>query len=126
MAQIYVYVDGSDLGDVESVLLPGFENFAKTWDVESVRVINDKYPRTADLGPEGLPDWNLGINFESESLPVSKIEQLMVFLSEISAESNREFVIGAWNPQAMISNDWCFVGKDPRQSCIDFLKEQLK
>jgi hypothetical protein len=123
--RIFVYVDGSDLEQVEAVLLRAFEDFTASWGVESVKLINDKHNRTSDLGPDDLPDWNLGLNVEVDSLPREKIETLMRFLSKIAAKTDREFVIGAWRTKTMVSEDWCFVGAEVKQNNIDFLAEQL-
>ena len=126
MLQIFVYVDGSDLEQVEAVLLKSFADFSKGWGVESVRVINDKYERTPDLRPDDLPQWNLGLNFELERLPRTKVESLMEFLSNTARETEREFVVGTWNPETMISEDLCFVRADIKLRDIDFLCEHLK
>jgi hypothetical protein len=126
MLQIFVYVDGSDLEQVEALLLKSFADFSRSWGVESVRVINDKYERTPDLRPDDLPQWNLGLNFELERFPRTKVESLMQFLSNTARETGREFVVGTWNPKTMISEDLCFVAADIKQRDIDFLCEHLQ
>lgn len=126
MLQIYAYVDGSDLHNIENLLLDRFQEFSKTWGVDSVRVVNDKYPRTPDLSPEDFPDWNLGINVEFENISRNELEALVCFLSNAAAESKREFVIGIYFPEKHISEDLCFIGSEVKQENIDFLAEQLK
>lgn len=126
MPQVFVYVDGSDLQEVEALLLEKFQEFSQTWGVGSVKVVNDKLPRTSDLGPYDLPDWNLGINMEVNNLPRNKIEELLEFLSRLSTESGREFVIGEWRASTGISEDWCFAGKSIQQRNVEFLAGQLQ
>ncbi len=112
MNVLYVYVDGSDLSDLEDSLLQFFETFLLSWGVQGARVINDKFERTPDLRPEDLPDWNLGLNLEFDSLPKPKLEELIRFLSELARKTGREFVIGCWDSESQISEDWCFIGED--------------
>lgn len=126
MAQIYVYVDGSDLEDVEGSLIEKLEHFSLMWGVDSVRVVNDRFPRTPDLAPEDLPDWNIGLNFEVKSLSPAELRKLIDFLSHTSAQTGRDFVIGIWHPSKWISEDWCFVGPEPKESCITFLAERFQ
>lgn len=55
MLNFYVYVDGADLDQCEAALTQAFSEFATKLG-PGATVINDKYPRTPDLGPEDLPD----------------------------------------------------------------------
>jgi len=121
MNLLYVYVDGSDLVDVEGKLLKAFDEFLRCWKMESARVINDKYERTPDLRPEDLPDWNLGLNLEFDSLPKDKLGELVRFLAELASGTGREFVIGCWNSETKIAEDWLFVGENPDQEVTEYL-----
>ena len=62
MFNFYVYVDGADLDQCESTLVQALSQFAATSKL-AAKVVNDRHSRTPDLGPEDLPDWNLGLNF---------------------------------------------------------------
>lgn len=126
MIRLYVYVDGSDLDDAAPALCRAFEEFAASWGVPSTRLVNDKYERTPDLPPGYLPDWNLGLNAEIERLPRDKIEALIQFLSSTARETDRKFIVGTWNPNTKISEDWCFVGPDVKPGTVDFLAGQLQ
>ena len=123
MIHLYVYVDGSDLADVEGELLPAFEAFARTWQVESARVINDRYERTPDLRPEDLPAWNLGLNLEFDRLPRRRFEELIAFLAGLSEKTGREFVIGGWSPETKVSEDWWFIGADSDMESLAFIED---
>jgi len=125
MPKIYVYVDGADLEEVEGPLLKEFQRFAQEWNVGTVKVINDRFPRTPDLGTDDLPDWNLGINIESQSIPRTKTEELLKFLSQLSSESGREFVVGGSHKENQPFEDWCFVGSDLQHRDIEFCVEQF-
>lgn len=81
MLRVYAYLDGCDLDEVSSKLVEAFTNFLPTWDVSSARLIHDKFPRTADLHDNDLPEWNLGLNFEAERLSPTQFDQLIFFLS---------------------------------------------
>jgi hypothetical protein len=125
MSQIYVYVDGSNLWNVEELLITRFQKFLTTWGVDSARVINEKYPRTPDLHAEDLPDWNLGINLDVVNLSRSRIEELVKFLNELATESDCEFVIGTANFETGITDDLCFVGRNVKPQTVGFLVEQF-
>ncbi len=119
MPALYVYVDGSDLAEVETNLMQRFTQFSRDWGVPTVRVVNDKYPHTDDLKEDDLPQWNLGLNFDVEQLPREKIESLVLFLQMAAKETQREFAIG------VKGEDWCFVGQESPQNSVEFLAEQL-
>lgn len=72
--------------------------------------MNDKFPRTVDLRDGDLPDWNLGLNFEVELLSPTKFDQLILFLCQTAAETQREFVVGGCGPKAQSAEDWGFIG----------------
>lgn len=126
MQHIYIYADGSDLEDIEVALLARIREFTDHWGVESVRLINDRHPRTSALAPEDLPDWNLGLNFEAAHLCREKIQSLVQFLAKVSVETNREFVIGAYYPETNITEDMCFVGSDVEPELVSFLAGELR
>ena len=121
MIRLYIYVDGSDLDDVEALLLRGLESFVQSWGVAGARVINDKFERTPDLLPEDWPEWNLGLNAEFDVLPESKVETLFRFLTSLAKESGREFVVGTWDSETQITEDWCFIGTVPDPENLELL-----
>lgn len=125
MKQIYAYVDGSDLDDIEHMLVERFEAFAASWSGGAARVVNDKFPRTADLREADLPDWNIGLNFPAASLSVQRLDELLTFLSRVAADTEQEFIIGEWVLERGISEDLAFIGSEVRQESVQFLWEQL-
>ncbi|WP_185825253.1 hypothetical protein [Xanthomonas sp. SI] len=115
MLNFYVYVDGTDLDQCEAALTRAFSEFATKSGLDS-KVINDKYPRTPDLGPEDLPDWNLGFNFSTSNLSETVANELASFLTELSQQTDREFVVGLWHPDNQISDDLMSIGADSPRS----------
>ena len=119
MLALYVYVDGSDLADIETTLLSRFSEFVAGWGVDTARVVNLKRPPAPDLRDGDLPDWNLGLNFTADRISREKIQELVRFLNNSAKETGREFVIGAGG------EDWCAVGPEPQANVVEFLAEQL-
>ncbi len=118
---LYVDINGSDLDEVEASLLKAFENFLRTWGVQDAQVINDKSERTPDLRPEDLADWHLGLSADFDSLSKHQLEVLICFLAKLARQTGREFVIGCWNSETQIAEDWLFVGENSDQEVSEFL-----
>lgn len=125
MLKVYAYVDGSDLDEVSCQLVEVFTNFLHTWGISSARLVNDKFPRTADLRDDDLPEWNLGLNFEVERLSPKEFDQLISFLSRTAAETQREFVIGGCEPASQFAEDWEFIDTHPEPLKLQFLRDLL-
>jgi hypothetical protein len=125
MLKVYVYVDGSDLDGVSCQLIEAFTNFLHIWGISSARLVNDKFPRTADLGDVDLPQWNLGLNFEAEGLSSTEFDQLISFLSRTAVETQREFAIGGYGPTSQFTEDWAFIGTHPAPPKLQFLRDLL-
>jgi len=118
MNNLYVYVDGCDLANVSDNLEKEFKYFLSIWNVSGSKFINQQFPRTPDLSPEDYPEWNLGINIKFEKLPSEKIDELVSFLNTLSSNTDREFVIGYYDSECGISEDWCFVGKEYKKDSV--------
>lgn len=125
MLKVFAYVDGSDLDEVSCQLVEAFTNFLNTWGVSSARLVNDKFPRTAELRDDDLPEWNLGLNFEAEQLSPAEFDQLISFLSRTVADTQREFVIGGYGHQSQFAEDWGFIGKQLEPHRLQFLRDIL-
>lgn len=123
MLKIYIYVDGSDLDEVDGLLVERFAGFVKTWGALSARLVNDKALRTANLGDEDLPQWNLRLNFEAPSLSTVEFDKLISFLRCTAAETKREFVIGGRVSDSRFLEDLAFIGAEIRNSKIQFLRD---
>jgi hypothetical protein len=126
MDQLFVYVEGFDLEEIEHELVQRFERFIETWGVDGVRLVNDKFDRTPEMREDDLPDWNLGLNVQIGRLPPEKITALIKFLADLSNQTMREFVIGSWSESNQIADDWCWIDGSPKQRDIDMLIEQLR
>lgn len=125
MLKVFAYVDGSDLDEVSSQLVEVFTNFLDTWGVSSARLVNDKFPRTADLRDDDLPEWNLGLNFDAERLSPIEFDQLISFLSRTAAETPREFVIGGYRPKSQFAEDWGVIDTHFEPPTLQFLRDLL-
>lgn len=125
MLKVYVYVDGSDLDEVSCELVEVFSNFLKTWGVPSTQLVNDKFPRTAELRDDDLPQWNFGLNFEAARLSPAEFDQLLSFLSRTAAETHRDFVIGGCTPTSQFDEDWAFIGAHSNPHKLQFLRDLL-
>jgi hypothetical protein len=109
MLHFYVYVDGSDLDQCETNLTRAFSEFAACFGHDA-SFVSDKYPRTPDMHPDDLPQWNLGINFRTIELQRESSDQLISFLIRLGQETGRDFAIGLWRQDRAISDDLMFVG----------------
>ncbi|MBB6136082.1 hypothetical protein HD842_004259 [Massilia aurea] len=125
MLRAYAYVDGSDLDEIGDQLAEVFANFLPTWGISSARLVNDKSPRTPDLHGDDLPDWNLGLNFETERLSLAEFNQLILFLSRTAEQTQREFVIGGYGPSSRFAEDWGYIGTHVERPELQSLQDIL-
>ena len=114
----YAYVDGSDLTELEDLLVNRLNDFvsSRTWTCRNVHLVNQKGdPNDPSLGPEDLPDWELGINFtmpndsDSQVTWIDDVEETVLFLAQLHTETDRDFVIGLGDAERGISQDLMFV-----------------
>ena len=115
---LFAYVDGNDLHDVESVLMERLTSFidSRTWVCTDAKVVNQHGdPNDPSLGPEDLPDWDIGLNF---ALPdagaetpgwYADIKATAQFLGQLHTETGRDFIIGIGDTSTGISEDLFFV-----------------
>ena len=87
----YIYVDGSDLDEVAPELRARIETFVAPYGGR-VRVVDQR--DEDEQGSAGLPDWDLGVNFEFDALTDAEKKDLLLFFQSLSAEFGREFVLG--------------------------------
>jgi hypothetical protein len=109
MLNIFVYVDGSDLTDVEADLSRAFIDYASNHTSLCAKFISRRHPRTADLDPEDLAQWDLGINLTTLALSETEATELVAFLVSLSNRTGRAFWIGQWQPEKGISEDLILV-----------------
>ena len=125
MLKVFAYVEGSDLDEVSSQLVEAFTNFLELWGVSSARLVNDKFPLTADLRDDDLPEWNLGLNFEAQRISPAEFDQLISFLSRTAADTQREFVIGGCGHTSQFAEDWGFIDTHLEPSKLQLLRDLL-
>ena len=106
---IFIYVDGSDLSEV----VDRIQRRLITWKDETpvdVTIVNDLHPRTPDLDPDDLPDWNLGLNLDQKILTLDILKSAVRFLYDVGLETERDFVIGYFDASTGMSEDIAFFG----------------
>jgi len=125
MNQLYIYVDGSDLEDVVVDLVSALQRFAGHWANGAAQLVNQQQPRTPDLLLDDLPQWDVGLNLPVTALSKADAAELISFLTQLSAVSGRDFVIGLWKPKLAISEDLCFVDAKASLQQQEFLMQVL-
>ena len=115
---LYAYVDGSDLHDTESALMERLSAFiaSRSWVCTDTKVVNQR-GSTDDpsLGPDDLPDWDIGLNF---ALPdpraetpgwFADVEDTVRFLGQLHVDTGRDFIVGTGDTTTGIAEDLFFV-----------------
>jgi hypothetical protein len=108
MYRLYAYADSSDLAKHESTLVAAFSGFALGWQVAEVLLTNRRLPQDTD---DALPDWNIGLRVNVETLTRENVEQLLAFLAELSYEVGLPFVVGTWRNRKVGTTDLCVVDR---------------
>jgi hypothetical protein len=119
MYRLFAYPDSSDLYAIERELLHAFEEFARSWPVEGVRLTNKKAPL---MEGQELPDWNLGLRVETDNLSRENVEDLLSFVSELSRKVNLPFVLGTWELPTG-TRDLCFVDRHTPDEAAGLIME---
>jgi hypothetical protein len=110
---LYAYVDGSDLHGNAAKLESEFARFVAETDWAQARpwVVNQRREDEPTLGPDDLPDWELGLNMylpdPGKEPPgwFSDIERIATFLGRLHTKTGRDFVIGIGDSERGISED---------------------
>jgi hypothetical protein len=117
---LYAYVDGSDLHGVEADVERHIQGFieSSTWHLDKAWLVNQRREDDPSLGPDDLPDWQLGLNVKlqaPESAPANwfdDIEHIVRFLGQLHEETNRDFVVGVGDTtRPWFSDDLLFVDR---------------
>lgn len=106
-SKIYIYVDGSDLEDIEQSMAKEINDWLFTEKL-NCQLVNNPHERTPDLTDDDYPDWDLGINFSIELLP--NLGAIMNNLYALACAYNRDFVVGYYDSKKKISEDISFFG----------------
>lgn len=104
---IYVYVDGYDLHDVAGPIKRRLSEIASSF--PQVRIIDGRSERTSEMHPEDLPTWNLGLNFDLDSVSASIVPRLLERIRSLSGESGRDFAVGYYDRRSKIDEDIGFI-----------------
>ena len=90
ISTFYIYVDGSDLAEIASGLRTRIEDFVSFYGGR-VRVVEQRR----------RSGWDLGVNFEFDSLADAEKKDLLLFFQNLSAEFDRDFIIGGELPHGL-------------------------
>ena len=124
-SEIYIYIDGADLHEIAESLLARLDDWQQRESSNAI-VVNDQYPRTPDLEPEDLPDWNLGLNLDLRLVTREELERTIEFLIRLAEAFQRDFVIGCHDSTTGMSEDMTFFGFESRsRSAKKIVREVL-
>ncbi len=112
ISTFYIYADGHDLDGIATELRARIEAFVSPYQ-DRVRLIDQR--STDSL------DWDLGVNFEFEMLTNAEKKDLLLFFQCLSAEFDRDFVVGGALPHGL-SDDFLSISKNESiESAINIL-----
>jgi hypothetical protein len=101
----YIYVDGYDLNEIALDVRTRIESFVARYHGR-VGVVDQR--EDADKDSSDLPAWDLGVNFEFESLADVEKKDLLLFFRSLSAEFGRDFVVGRTS-ECGLPEDFVFI-----------------
>jgi len=87
----YIYVDGCDLGEIADSLVDCIAGFVARFD-DRVSVVNQR--QEPPTNPVDLPLWDIGVNFDSDSLSGDEVGALLAFFQRLSVDFRRDFILG--------------------------------
>jgi hypothetical protein len=132
---IHAYVDGSDLEDVFALIESEGHRFlvSRAWSVPA-RLISTHFCRTPDLGPDDLPDWNLGFNLDISNDPTTyaaafeDVRAIAQFVAKLHSASGREFVFGIFDHDSGIDEDFTSIkdNVDAIEMFVEALEHALR
>jgi hypothetical protein len=110
---LFAYVEGSDLQGIAEGLEAEFARFVaqSVWIWEKPWVVNQRRDDDPSIGPNDLPDWEVGLNMH---LPdpgdepagwFADVEQTASFLGRLHAQTGRDFVLGIGDNERGYSED---------------------
>lgn len=109
VSKIYIYIDGSDLHEIEQSMSKEINDWLYREKING-QLVNAMHERTSDLKADDYPDWDLGINFDIELLPI--LDKIMRYLYKLACVYRRDFVIGYYDIKSQISEDISFFGSE--------------
>jgi hypothetical protein len=116
---LYAYAEGNDLHDVADTLVAAFARLIAEggWVCGQPWAVNQRREDDPSLGPEDLPDWEIGLNLtlpDSGAEPASwfgDVERIVAALERMHVETGRDFVLGIGHEDRGISEDMAFIGE---------------
>jgi hypothetical protein len=119
ISTFYIYADGADLEDIAFEMRARIEKFIEPYQGR-VRVVDQREEKEKEESPE-LPDWDLGVNFEIESLSDVEKKDLLLFFHSLSAEFGRDFILGGALPHGLSGDFVSVSAAEPLEPAIDLL-----
>ena len=123
--QIYIYADGSDLWDVVNTIKSRITEYTRN-DDNRIKLIDDRYEKTADMHEDDLPDWNLGVNYTLGALTTNETFELMQLFQKISVDTERDFAVGYFDTVTKIDENIGFIEKHKPVDDIVTIIENMK
>lgn len=108
MRWLYIRVDGSDLSACEKSLMIEFEYLAARLHELEPKLVNFQHPKTPEMSPKDLPDWDIGLDLNLEAITKNHATAIASSLQQIAVETKRDFVVGLTN-EFGITEDIIFI-----------------
>jgi len=87
----YIYLDGADIEEIAPAMREKIEAFVGAYG-DRVLVVDQREEKAKEDGD--LPDWEFGVNFESDALSDSEKRDLLFFFQTLGSDFGRGFVVG--------------------------------
>ena len=84
-----------------------------------VRIVDQRREEKEDSAD--LPDWDLGVNFEIESVADAEKKDLLLFFQTLSAQFDRDFILGGVSPYGQADDFLSVSAGEPLEPAIDLL-----
>jgi hypothetical protein len=123
--QIYIYADGSDLWDIVGTIKSRITEYTRN-DDNRIKLIDDRYDKTADMHEDDLPDWNLGVNYTLGTLTTNETFELMQLFQKLSVDTECDFAVGYFDTVTKIDEDIGFIEKNKSVDDIVTILENMK
>ena len=108
MRWLYIRVDGSDLSACEKTLMIELKDLAVRLHELEPKLVNFQHPKTSDMSPQDLPDWDIGLDLNLEAITKNHAKAIAFNLQQIAVETKRDFVVGLTNEHG-ITEDIIFI-----------------
>lgn len=118
---LYAYAEGNDLHDVAETFDAKFSRLIAEggWLCGLPWVVNQRRDDDPSLGPDDLPDWEVGLNLplpDPGAKPLgwfADVDRIVAALERMHVATGRDFVLGIGHKGRGISEDVAFIGERP-------------